>query len=368
MADVKEIFSTWLAGGDNTLSTENSDAISDTVLASDSTDPSMPDDTSPDSVEGQAEQSEPASSDVEATPQTSKDKAAAAAGKGDREKIVISDDKGRREVEIDYGNKDQIRKAYQMAYGARKWQAERDAARAEVAQAKAASSDIKSNWDALESAFSKQGIEGVVNLLEGRPDAYASHITKQIERRKFIERATPEELDALAAKEHAEVKSREAAELERKYAELEERVTRTHAETEEKALQGRVHPAFEKHRFADKLGDPSSEAMFDRMLWKEALDNLTPYEEKYGSASAIPQEIVEKEFRVAASLMRKKMGIQAEKKAAQIIDQKKQEATENVQSRVQAGYKPSGAAAEIKDLLKKGDTMSLIRNWGRLGK
>lgn len=287
----------------------------------------------------------------------------------DVEEIVISDDKGRRKIKVDYSNKEQVKNFVKMAYGARKWQAERDQARAEVAPVRQQLEEMRTNWDTLENAFRSNGIEGVIDLLEGSKGAYKTHLGKAMERQEFLRRASPEELEALEAKELAANRSTENDRLRKEFEELKAKVSADKEASETRAVESRIHPAFDKYRFADKLGDPNDESMFDQMLWRTAMDRLEPYEEQYGNAGSIPQEVIEREFRAVAQSIRKRISVQAEKKAGKVLEQKKQEATEHVQAKVQSGYKTGGARVEAQKLMNQGagGLTQILQNMGKYG-
>lgn len=284
---------------------------------------------------------------------------------GTKEVITVTDDKGRRKVEVDFNNKDQLKKFVQMAYGARKWQAERDSARQETSTVKQQLGDLKSNWDVLEGAYQRQGIEGVIDLLEGKQGAYKQWEKKVADKAKFFENASPEEVEAFRAKENADVTRRELDRIRKENEEFKKQVSQEKEEAGLRSLESRVHPVFDRYRFADKLGDSNDEHMFDEMLWNSALKRLEPYEEK---GLQITPELIEREFRQVASAIRKRIGTQAEKKASRVLDQKKQEATENVQAKVKSGYKGGGSAVkEARDLIDSRNLTGLLSNWKKYG-
>jgi hypothetical protein len=297
-----------------------------------------------------------------ASPKAKPDKAAQTSGK---ETITVSDDKGRRKVEIDWNNRDELKRQLQLAYGARKWQAERDQARQEAQQLKSRTDELKSNWDALEGAFQKGGVEGVIDLLEGRQGAYQNWLKKQIDRHEFLRDATPEERAALESREKADKSARELEKIRKENEEFRKQMVQEKEQAELKSLESRVHPVFDKYRFADKLGDSNDEHMFDEMLWNSALKRLEPYEEQ---GLAITPELIEREFRNVAIAIRKRIGLQAEKKAAKVVEQRKQEATENVQAKVRSGYKSENVSAkEARDLIEGRNLTGLLKNWGKYG-
>lgn len=318
------------------------------------------DDLLPDGSDG--EKAEDSTSTPEAKPDASK----AASSK---ETLTVTDESGRRQkIEIDYSDKKAIKDAFSKAAGMRKFQAERDAARQEAKAEAAAKAELKSNWDALEGAFQKSGIEGVIDLLEGKQGAYKSWEKKAIDRARFLEKASPEEVQALEAREAADRSAKELERIRKENEDFRREMSGQKEEADVKMVESRIHPTFDRHRFAGKLGDANDEQMFDEMLWTSAMKRLEPYEQEFGHASKIPPEIIEREFKAVGNGIRKRIGLQAEKKATKVVEQKKQEATENVQSKVKAGYKASGTASgEARDFLNSGDLTGLLKNWGRLG-
>lgn len=281
-----------------------------------------------------------------------------------KEVITITDDKGKRKIEIDYSDKESIKRAYAMMHGARKWQAERDQARQEATSIKSDRDNLKRSFDALQEAYDNQGIEGIIDLIEGRTGAHKEYLNKQIERYEFLKKASPEEKAMLQAQEEKSLRDRELAKLRKELEDTKEYVTREKDEADYKALQSTVNPTFEKYRFADKLGSADDEQIFDEMLWNTALKRLEPYEEK---GLPITKELVDKEFRNVAMALRKRIGAQAEKKVSKVLETKKQEATENVQAKLMSGYRSNGLEKEAADKIKSGDLTGLLKNWNKYG-
>lgn len=281
-----------------------------------------------------------------------------------KEVITITDEKGRRKVEVDFSNRDEVKKYVQMAHGARKWQAERDAAISGKKEVEGKYNEQKANWDILNKVFQEQGVEGLTDLLQGRKGAYQENLKKQMDRAKFLERASPEEVEALQAREEAQRNAREIQKIRKENEDFKKTISEKEERAELASLESRVNPVFDKYRFADKLGDADDEHMFDEMLWNSALKRLEPYEEK---GLDITPELVEREFKAVSNSIRKRINLQSEKKASKVIAQKKNEATENVQAAVRSGYRSGGVTKEATDLLNKGDLTGLLRGWGKYG-
>jgi flagellar hook protein FlgE len=304
----------------------------------------------------------------EDTPQDSQNaanaKAQANSGTSNKEIITVTDENGvKRKVEIDYSNKESVKKAVLLANGARKWQAERDKALESAKKTQSELEQIRKDWSALDEAF-QQGPEALFDLLNGRQGAFRDYVSKQQERQEFLRHASPEEIKALEAQERAEKVEKELARIRKEQEEFQKKISQEKEQTEEKALESQVHPVFDKYRFADKLGNPQDELIFDKMLWRESLERLEQAEEQ---GLRITPELIDREFRTVASTIRNRINSQAEKKAGKVVEQKKREATENVQSKVMSGYKTGGTAQEARDLMQKGDLTSLLKGWGKYG-
>lgn len=279
-----------------------------------------------------------------------------------KEVITITDDQGKRKLEIDYSDRAAIRKAHELAALARKTQAERDRERTERTALTEKYTSVNRVVEALEKAFSEKGELGVIDLIAGKPGASADFVRKQVERAKFLEKASPEDVQRLEEKERLEYVERELVKQRRENEDREKRIVEERETAELRSTEATVHPVFEKYRFDGKLGSEDDEAMFDEMLWNTALKRLKPFEDQ---GVAMTKELVEREFRTVASSLRKRINVQAEKRAAAVVNQKKQEATENAQASTVGAYKRGGATAEANDMLNKGDFAGFFRSFGK---
>lgn len=280
----------------------------------------------------------------------------------EREVITVTDEQGRRRrLEIDYSDRSKTKKAYELAAGARKWQAERDQAINENKQFK----ERQGSYGLLEKAWAERGEEGVVDLLAGRQGAYQEGLKKRMEREQFLKEASPEEVKALQDREANELSRKELEKLRKENEDFKKQVTEEREATELKAMESRVNPVFQKYRFAGRLGNETHEHRLDKMLWNDVLETLQPYEEQ---GIDITPELIEKEFATAARDIRQLIGKQADKKAARAVEQKKQEATENVQAAVMSKYTEGGVAKETRDMIQAGNTRGLLKNWSKVGK
>lgn len=305
--------------------------------------------------------SDDASTDQETGSAEPTAKSTAPAGK---EYVTVTDDKGKRKVEIDFNNKDQLKKFVQMAHGARKWQAERDQALTKSREIESQYSTLKSTWDTLEKAYQEGGVEGLVDLLEGKQGAFNEWEKSRLDRYEALKKASPAERELYAAKEQELRRQREIDRIRKENEDFKKSIQAEREAAEMKSLESTVHPAFDRYRFADKLGDADTEQMFDQMLWDTSLKRLEQYEER---SVPITADLVEQEFKAVATALRKRINVQADKKAARAVEQKKQEATENVQAAVSSGYRSSSLQKEASDMIKSGNLTGLLKQWNKYG-
>lgn len=280
-----------------------------------------------------------------------------------KEVILVTDDKGRRKVEVDFNNKDEVKKYVQMAFGARKWQAERDQAIQSRKQLETQLAEKDKITATLEATWAERGHEGLVDLLAGKQGAFQDLVNKEIQKREFLKNASPEEIESFRAREAAEAHKREVEKMRKENEDFRKQIAAEKEEADLRAMESRVHPAFDKYRYAGKLGDEHDEQLFDTMLWNTTIDRLTEYENQ---GQAITPEMIQNEFREVSARLNKRIGVQAEKTVAKVMEQKKREATENVQAKVMSGYKaPSGAAQEAQGMLRDGNLQGIFKNWGK---
>lgn len=276
----------------------------------------------------------------------------------DIEEIVVSDDRGRRKVKVDWNDRDDIKKKIQLAAGARKWQAERDQAQAKLKELQEPAELMQE----LEQAYKSRGVEGVIDRIEGRQGAYQEYVKKQIERYEARRNADPDELAAMDKQEAYEKQQAILRQMQEDNRKLRDEFQTREEQMQEKAVRSVVEPTFDRYRFAGKLNNPDQEHMLDQMVWTSALKKLEPYE---ANGHEITPELVNRAFRSASNSIRKMVNLQSEKKAQKIVSKKKQEAAEHAQQAVTRGVKSSQENSAAKEMLQRGDLMGFFKNYGK---
>lgn len=315
-----------------------------------------------DSFDNPADSGEDTAGDSQPSPAEAPAKAETSTGS---ESIIVTDETGKKKIKVDWNDKEKLKKYVQMAHGARKWQAERDQALTAKSEVEGKLKELSSNWETLENAYQSGGVAALVDLLEGRQGAFSEWEKSRIDRYNFLQKATPAQRELFEAKERESQREAEMARIRKESEEFRNSILAEKEAASLKSLEGTVHPVFDRYRFADRLGDADTEAMFDELLWNNALKRLEPYEEKGVPLTA---DLVEKEFKAVSTALRKRINVQAEKKAAKAVEQKKREATENAQAAVSAGYRSTNVGQEAMKLASEGNLGALFKNWSKYGK
>lgn len=339
---------------------DSSDSPDETYWSHDSTDAEK------ESVDGDDAPPTPSASESEQAPASETGDAQKQKASGDKEVITISDDKGRRKVEVDWSNRESIKKMIQMAHGARKWQAERDAARTESKKHSEELTKLRGAWDGIEKAFREKGEEGVLDLIGGREGYSQDWLNKRLERQKFLESASPAQLEQLKQAERLAELERSQVRLQKEKDEYEKRITEQREQAEMSKLESHLHPAFEEFRFDGQFdGDTAAEdeKMYDSLLWNEALGLLKPYEEQ---GMEISPALAKKAFRTVRQRLQKRLNLQAEKRVAAVTQQKKQESLENAQASTASAYRGADDNKSAVDQIRSGDLAGLFRRIKKL--
>lgn len=295
----------------------------------------------------------------------------------DIEKILVPDKSGRgkTEVEVDFSNREAIRKyvsdAHNFQSGFRKMQVERDQALKQLTNERTQIAPSKKAFDALEQAYSQRGVEGVIDLIDAKNGGFKAWERKTLEKNEFLRTATPSEREAFDARERADRYQRD---MERMKTENDERWRKVETERDESevmSMQSEVNPIFNRYNFTGKLGDKSDETYWNNVLWDQTMKSLS---EEFGESGKsankdISPETFEDEFRVHAAQIRKQLNVQVDKTVNKVVQQRKREAAENVQARVKSGYTSnmSGAREAMNKELSSGNLSSVIANWKKFG-
>lgn len=284
--------------------------------------------------------------------------ASSEAPQGDFEELILTDESGqRKKIKWDFADREKTKKAVLMAAGARKWQAERDGFKSKLEGTSKELTEYKNVWTAVEKAYETTGIEGIVNLLAGRQDAYSQWEEARVEQILRKRQASPSELRQIELEEREANAAKRAEKAERDRDSVVNTIKQEKEAAQKAALEGLVHPAFYKYSFTGKLGDERAEEMFNQQVWNSAKANL----EAYPEGTNLTQEIVDKEFRQASATIRKYIDKQGDAKAKSVLDNKKAVAATKVAAKASQIVTKNTVEDEIKKGMRGGNLADSLK-------
>jgi hypothetical protein len=285
---------------------------------------------------------------------------------GDVEKLKVTGPNGPEEIEINYSDREAIKKAYSMAHGARKWQSERDSAQKKLKEIQPDYDDAVKTRDTIVDTFKERGFKGLVNLLLQDEGGWQKLVDAEVEKALLYRSATPEgkaKLEAEARYEEMYQKMKFQEEKNAKEAALMEKRKQEAAAAEQAAAEGSFNTmastALKMHSFTGKLGDAELEARLDDSVWNGVRKALSQLPDDTDITPQLLDSLVAKE----AALFSKGLGKKVETEVKQKVEQKKQDSATKLASAAQQGMGKSGIAEGFSDALNKGDTASAIKAW-----
>jgi hypothetical protein len=314
--------------------------------------------------DGEPKDSQPAGDAQE--PAAADQKATVNAKPGDIEKLTVKGANGPEEIEINYSDREAIKKAYSMAHGARKWQSERDVAQKRLKEIEPDYTDAVKTRDTIVDTFKEAGLKGLVNFLMQDAAAYQKMIDVEVDKAMLYKTASPDvkaKIDAEARYEEMLQKMKFQEEKNAKDAQrIEQQRAAQIAEQQavaEQSFNTMAATALRMHSFDGKLGDPELETRINDSVWSGVRKALSQLPDDTDVTPQLLDGLVAKE----AALFGKGLGKKVETEVKQKIETKKQDSATKLASAAQQGMGKSGVAEKFSDALDKGDTASAIKAW-----
>lgn len=279
------------------------------------------------------------------------------------ETVTVTDDKGRRQIEVDLTNKDQILDYVKKAHGMRKFQAERDnlAKQLESFGDTEVAKEKLDLFEKLDSAYQNDGVEGMVKQLTGNEADFKSFKEQIIEEYKVRQSASPNELARMDAIKEKEQVQRELSRIKQRQQEVDQKMMSDKEQAELNVLQTKVDNAFNKYRFDGKLNDPSQESILDETLFSAV---TARFEKLRNDNVDLTDEVIENTIRDVAMPIRKYMNSNAKVQLKKSIQKQKESATANVQASVKSKMSTSNVAEGVENAVKGNRTTeALLGMW-----
>jgi hypothetical protein len=269
--------------------------------------------------------------------------------KKDIESIYVTDDKGRRRIDIDFSDREGIKKLVSKAAGADGWKARMDRAEKAHKEVSAAHEETNKALESITATFERQGIKGLINLLTQQEDGFDKWFASEYSKRKQYDAADPATKEVMDARREAE-EMRKELELARK--EREEGKLSLQKRAEEVAQQEATTvwtSAAKKTSFAGKLGDADSEAFYDEAVQDYVRRELT----KLGEDNEIDDAQLSKLFEDGQKRFLRVINVKTDKTVKAELERKKDDVAvrlNNSRGQVKGpSAKDEAAAADIKD-------------------
>lgn len=281
----------------------------------------------------------------------------------DTEEIFVKGKNGKESVKINYSDREAIKDAFKKAHGMRKAFSERDELKRELESLKKNyNPDVQERlktFDALDEAFQSDGIRGVINLLQGKPDAYDNWTKAEYEKRKAYESALPSERELLDKQAALDAEKKRTAQIEAKYKKMMEDITKTKEEADYSQLRSVINPAFEKYALSKDMNDADAGARLDKALWRDALEEIEAMPDDVELTSSMVEDI----FRKTAATYRKVIAKQVDSKVKSTIEKKKTNAQESLVAAATKTQKQNGVAANFNEKIRQGNGTGAITDY-----
>jgi hypothetical protein len=268
----------------------------------------------------------------------------------DVEEIAITDDTGRKKIKVNFKDRESIKKAYSMAAASRKWKLDKDRAESKVKEIEPKYQELSTLWNSVESVYKSDGVAGLVNLIEGKPEAYEEFKKKLVEEQDFLRNASPEQLDKWEFEARAKKAEQEVERLRNEVKAQVEKMQKEKEDSEMSNLNSKLVPSFNKYRLKGKLGDTELEARFDKAIWREVMDNLSAYPETVDISAHI-----EAEFKKVSQLYSKGYQKAVQGKVSSVVKDKKVKAAQSMASTVNKAQKSSTEDEKVLNDLRGGN-------------
>lgn len=267
----------------------------------------------------------------------------------------------RRQITIDYSNKEAIKKAFARAAGMDKFKTERDLERKQRAELQKKFEELNGNFGELDRVFQESGARGLVERLGGQ-GSWEKMVEAELKQREHIAALSPEDKYQLQLQQREKQHQLEKSSIESRHKKMLEELETQKTRAAEVELQSRLTPSFEKHRVRGRLGDEAAEEAIDEAIWTKTMSRLAQYPED----TQLSAQLIDKEFRTISNIYKKVLDKQAQDKARDVVEEKKADAAAKAQLTVRRGVAEQSVDKQLSHAVKSGNfTDLLMRAFGK---
>lgn len=286
------------------------------------------------------------------------------------EKYVKGPEGRKQKVKINYSDRKAIKDAYLKAAGMRKYQVERDAQSKLVKPIETVvgsplnEESVKEivsryeDYEKIEKAYQSNGVKGIAEVLGG-DEVWQKAVDEELAHRDYVSNLTAEEKYQLEMQKRDEQYKKQLESERTKREEFQKQVEAREEQAELQKFEAKLHPAFDRYRFAGKLGDTQTENLYDQAIWSQVQKRLGEYPETL----ELNQAIIDKEFRTVSNMFKKHIKTQAEKQVKKTVESKKAETAQRARVAAKKGLSGSTQERKIMQSLKNGNLGDALSLW-----
>ncbi len=261
-----------------------------------------------------------------------------------------------KKVKIDFNDRDNIKRVYSLAAGARQWQAERDSLKEKNEAISKEYGDLKETINYLESI--KDNHEELFEAVTGK--SLQSKFDEWAEEQNMIGSMTEREKAMYLSNQDHQKKLRQVQEKEKNLQKRLEEVAKKDEEAKQAKQTSIANPIFFKYNFDGELGNDQLEHRMNKALWSEAREELSAFEE-------VTPDMVEETFNRISNQIRGGFNASAKKAVSKTVKDKRKQVKSKAQKMAVAEPKET-RKQELDELIKAGDIAGALQYGDLLSK
>lgn len=261
-----------------------------------------------------------------------------------------------KKVKIDFNDRENIKRVYSLAAGARQWQAERDSLKEQNETISKEHSELKETMDYLESI--KDNHEDLFEAVSGL--SLNDKFKEWAEEQNMISGMTESEKSMYLSNQDHQKRIRE---VEKRESELQAKLDSVSKKDEEAKVakqESIANPIFFKYNFDGEFEDPQLTLRMNRSLWSEAREELSAYDE-------VTPDMVEEAFSRISNQIRGGFKASAKNAVAKTVKAKRKTVKAKAQKMAVAEPKED-RKKELDSLIKAGDIAGALQYGDLLSK
>jgi hypothetical protein len=253
-----------------------------------------------------------------------------------------------KKVKIDFNDRDNIKRVYSLAAGARQWQAERDSLKSSNDELNGKYTKLKETMDYLESI--KDDHEDIFEAVTGIK--LSDKFQQWAEEQNMINGMTEAEKAMYLSNQDHQKRIRDVEKRERELqAKLDEAAKRDE-EAKDAKQSSLANPIFFKYNFDGELEDAQLERRMNKALWSEAREELSAYDD-------VTPDMIEETFKRISNQIRGGFKSKSEKVVKKVVKNNRKAVKAKAQ-KMAVSEPVDDRKRELEDKIKSNDIAGIL--------